>query len=214
MGQDDGRLSAPLILPRPCKGILQGLRVVAVAAHRVPAEIPPLGLEGLQPQGSVHKVQALHMIVIHDGGQPVQAELGRLQRALPDLALVAFPVAQHHEGAPGGSVHFRAQRKSRPDRQAVAERTGGHLHPGDPPMADMSAEPGTVLVVGFQFLDRKEAPLRQRGINGAARVPLAQDHAVPLRPGGILRIHAQNGGIQHGDNLRRAENAADMAPPA
>ena len=102
--------------------------VVSVDFHDMPAEARPAARH-LYLQCVVAEVEALQVVVVDHGDQVVQAEvIGELRR-LPHLALVAFAVAQHREGAEAFAVLLCRQRPARRHGKTVTQRAGGEIHP-------------------------------------------------------------------------------------
>ena len=95
VGNDDGGLAISF----GGQGLAQGVMVVAVDLMDIPAEGLPFGGQGAGVQGIIAEVQALHMVVVHNGHQIVKAEVGCQLGSFPDGALVAFAVAQDYKHA-------------------------------------------------------------------------------------------------------------------
>ena len=69
------------------------------------------------------------------------------------------------------------------------------------------------LIEGHEQVLLKEAPVRQRRVDRGARVALGADEPVPSGHFGIFRVDAHFLEIQHRQQLRQGEGAAQMPHP-
>ena len=140
--------------------------------------------------------------MVDDGDQIIQLILMRLQCRFPDRAFVALAVAQHAVHAPIGVVLLAAQRHACRHAQPVTQRTGGKLHTRHALVAHMPGQARAVGVMGGKLLHREKAALRQCRIHRRARMALGENQPIAIFPLRILRVNAQDAGVEHRHNLR------------
>src|SRR5690606_21773245 len=110
--------------------LVDAVRVVAVDLDRVPAErAEPARVRAGVPAVPGGAVLA-ETVDVHDRDQVVQAGVAGVLGRLPDRALGQFAVAAEHPDAVGQAFQLARHRHADPDRQALTERAGGHVHPG------------------------------------------------------------------------------------
>jgi hypothetical protein len=186
------------------------LDVVAVDLAHLQAEGPPFVGEWLERHDLLGRAVLLDAVPVDDRHQVVELVVGRGHRRLPDRAFLAFAVAHHHERAVGGAVVPAGQGHSVADRQAVPEGAGGELDAGDA-LERVPGKAAPHLLVGLELLDREEAALGERRIEGRARVPLAEDQIVPPVLLRLRRIDPQPAvEKQHGQDLGDRHRSADV----
>ena len=135
------------------------LDVVAVDLDRVPAErAGPLGEDGRVPAD--HRLAALaEPVDVDDRGEVVERVVRGVLERLPDRALGHLAVAAEHPHAVGQPVEVLAgDRHPDADRQPLAERAGGDVHPRE------HAASGAPRA-------RAERPVRRRGPRRRSRRP-------------------------------------------
>ena len=68
--------------------------------------------------------------------------------------------------------------------------------------------------MGGKLLHREKAALRQCRIHRRARMTFGENQPIAIFPLRILRVNAQDAGVEHRHNLRDRKNRADMTAPA
>ena len=206
--QNDGGLSIAGV------GLLEGVaklvEVMAVRLQYVPAkggELAVQGLGGHDVGGTAVDLQAVH--VLH-GAQVVQLELGRRHGGLPDLALVQLAVAQQGVDPVVGLVHLPGQGHAHRRRDTLAQRAGGHVHPGDKAHLRMAGEVAVELAEVLQVLYGEKAPESQGRVEGWRAVALGQDKTVPLGVIGVLGVYPQYLVVEDGHGVHGGEGPADV----
>src|SRR5260370_29304986 len=77
-------------------------------------------------------------------------------------------------------------------------------------MHHMTSERGAVLIKRFQPLDREIAAFRQNSVQSRARVPLAHNEPITIRPIGTLWIVSKRSSVNGGEQVCRRQCAADV----
>src|SRR6266403_132383 len=109
--------------------------VVAVDLDHRPAERLPLGDDGLEIEHLADEVVELDLVVVDDHGEVVDGmvgtpELRRGHRRLPHLALLDLAVAEDAIDTRGRARELGAEGQPERDREALSERAGSRLDPG------------------------------------------------------------------------------------
>ena len=133
--------------------------IMAVDLESTPAEGFPLGRQRLQLHYLAGPTVVLDGVPVYDGRQRVELVVGRRHGSLPHLALVALAVAQQHVGACRPAIHPRRECGANPERQALSQRTAGHLHARSLDMG-MALKPAVDLAEGEQLFFRDVPCLR------------------------------------------------------
>ena len=167
------------------------LDVVAVDLDRVPAE----GTSALQiplEVPAVHRLAALAEAVdVEDRGQVVQLVVPGVLERLPDRALGGLAVTAQHPDAVRQAVEVLAgDCHSDPDREPLAERAGGDVHPGDQ-RRGMPFEHAPELPVGEHLLVRDRARGTEHRVQEGRRVALREHEPVVRRQVGPVEVVAQ-----------------------
>src|SRR5712692_10751083 len=74
----------------------------------------------------------------------------------------------------------------------------------------MTGKWGAILIKRFQAFDREIATLRENGIKSRARVSLAHDEAVAIRPIGTLWIVSKRPSVNAGEQIRGRQGTSDV----
>ena len=183
--------------------------VVAVDLADLPAEVAQFRGERFEVEDLADAAEALDAVGVDDRHEVVQLVLGREEQRLPVGTLVHLAVAQQNERAPRLALALGGQRAAAAERQTVAERAGGKINAGDL-VADVGHQARAVPAVGKQLLFREEAAQRERRVQGAAAVALAQDEAVAFRPLRTRGIDLEDAAVEHGQKVRHRKRAADV----
>ena len=125
--RDDQR--RPLVGERVAVGAVDGCDVVAVDLDRAPPErLRPVAEHVGLP--AVHRRSALaEPVEVQDRGHVAGAVEGRRLHRLPDGALGHLRVAEQDPHVGVGAVESKRERHPESDREALAERAGGHVDP-------------------------------------------------------------------------------------
>ena len=208
-GQDHGRLAAGLA------GVAQGAidlgQVMAVDQHRVAAErLDARRVDVHMPAvlGFAPLTQAVH---VHDRRQVGEPVLARLVEGFPNRALGELRVAAEHPHVVRQLVQVLArQRHPDPDRQALSQRAGGHVDPGQR-RRRVALEAGAELAEAHQLVVADGADGLEHGVAERRGMALAVDQVVIVglvRPRPVvLQVAADQDGNQVGRRHRRGRMA-------
>ena len=108
-------------------------------------------------------------------------------------------------------IHARREREADREREPLALRARRVLDAGRGPQLRMALEAAVQLAERQQLVDGEESAFRQGRVPDRAGVALAEDESVPIGPGRILRIDAEDVEVESRDNVRRRHGAAGMA---
>ena len=115
--------------------------------------------------------------------------MGSRHEGLPDLALLAFAVAQQGIDPAILVLELGAQRHTHGDGTALAQGAGGRVDAGNLFAVGVPLEDAVQLTEIFKLVPADEAHLRQHRIVAGSRMALAQHEAVPIRIVGALGVH-------------------------
>ena len=165
--------------------------VMAVDLDRLPAEATrPVGV-GVQVP-AVHRLAGLaEPIDVDDGRQVVQLpEAGGLER-LPHRALGHLRVAAQAPDVVGQPVEvLSGVRDADRDRQALAQRAGGHVHPGQD-WRRMPLDPAPQLAEGEHLLVTDGAGRLEHRVQQRRGVALREDQVVIARVRRLAEVVVQ-----------------------
>ncbi len=212
---DDDQGRAVRFTAERLEGAAQGRAVVGVAD---PGDVPAVGDEpgghvlGERQVGAALDTDVVVVVDPAQVGQPqVAGQRRRLGRdPLHQVAVAAQRVHVVVEHVEAGPVEPRRQPASGDGhahrrRRARAQRSGGRLHPRRPAVLRVAGAPPVQLaepsdvVEGDRWppeglvggVDRPDAGQVQRRVQQRRRVPRRQHEPVPVRPGGIVGVEAQ-----------------------
>ncbi len=171
-------------------------QVVAVEADDPPAEGRPDRGERVgrprgaaRPIGRIDPAELLQTVDVDDRDELVELGPGRERRRLPDLALLALPVAEQHEHAhvatlalgPEGHARPRPRCRGRASRSTCRGRAGGSCRDGP---ADGSR--GNRRYQAPRRRSNRPGPGRRttRSMRGPSTARTGRGRASPARPGG------------------------------
>src|SRR4051812_38526299 len=77
-------------------------------------------------------------------------------------------------------------------------------------VGEMAGEPGTVGAVGVEPGRREKASFGEGSVDSGGSMPLAEYKAIAIRPVGPVRIDAQDRPVQHRQQVRHREAAANV----
>ena len=101
------------------------------------------------------------------------------------------------------------------DRQAVTQRAGGELDPGDALVADVAATAASRCgSAGSSSSAVEEAALGERRVDRGASMALAHDEAVAVGPVGAGRVHRQDVAVEHGEDVGAGQSGGDVRAAA
>ena len=183
--RDDRRRPAGRRLGLAVRGV-DCLDVVAVDLDRVPAErLEPLRVRVEVP--AVHRLAALTEAVdVDDRGEVVELVEGGVLGCLPHRPLRHLAVAADHPDAERKPVEpLPRDRHADPDREALAERAGGDVDPGEH-RDRMALEPAAELAVGAELLLGERAGGAEQPVDERRRVALREDE--PVVPRVVRRV--------------------------
>ena len=109
------------------------------------------------------------------------------------------------------AVQPPGERVAEREREAHAERAGGHLDAGRLLHDGVALELAAELAERHQVFDREVAGLGQRPVDHRRGVALADDEAVAVGPEGVLRVVAHDAEVERGGDLDGGEGAAGVA---
>ncbi len=118
-------------------------------------------------------------------------------RALGQLAVPA----QHPDAVPGALESLAGQGDADADRQALAERAGGGLHPREPLRGGMPFETAVQHAEGEQFGVVDGSRGLVGGVEQGRGVALGQDEAVVAGVGGAVEVVVEVVGEQDGHQV-------------
>ena len=186
------------------------LDVVAVNHFHAPAEgFKPFGIDA-DVVAERRRLALAEAVGVHDGDEIVQFVNARDVRGLPDRAFGDFAVAEQDVGVVIQLVEPRGQRHASADAQALAERTGRHVHERQP-RRGMAFEIGGEFAQRQQFARGKEAGLRPRGVEERRGVAFRQNETVVVVVVRILRVVSHVAEKQRGRQVRRRAARSGMA---
>ena len=182
-------------------GRVHGLNVVSVDRDGLPAEGPRalgVGLEVPAVHGLAGLAETVH---VHDRDQVVELPEGGVVEGLPHRALRHLAVAAEDPGSGGRVVQaLGRQGQAHAHRQALAERAGGGVHPGE-------HRGGMPLDAAAQLAEAEELVVvdRPRRLEGGVverrRVALGEHEVVVVGVGRLVEIEPQVAVQQHGHEL-------------
>ena len=145
--------------------------------------------------------------------ETVHLVVGAAHGRLPSRSLVAVAVAQEAVDAIALAVHAGGQRLAQREGEPHAQRAGGHLHARRGAGHGVPLEAAAQLAERRQLLHRQVAALGQDSVEGGGGVPLAQDEAIAVRPGGVGGVVAEDAPVERRQDVRTRERAARVARP-
>ncbi len=194
--------------------------VVAVHLDDAPSEGRPLGdqlARDLRWEASVGAVARpavlLQLVVVDDRDQVVEAVAGRRHGGLPDLALLALAVAEHHVRPHVEAAEARPEGHPHGGRDAHAERPAGHVEPGQAGHVGVALEARAGRVERLQLLDREVAAQRHRRVEPDGGMALREHEPVAIGPGRLVGTDAQDAEVESGQQVGRRERAPEVAGP-
>ena len=209
LGDDDRRLA--LGLARLGVGGVDRVVVVAVDRDRVPAERLGAADVGLEVPADHRLAGLAEPVDVDDRRQVVELLVRGVLERLPHRALGHLGVAAQAPGPERQAVEpLAGQRDADRDRQALAERAGGHVHPRDDRhrvALELRAEAAEAqeILVG----DRPRR-LQQRVVE-RRRVALGEDQVVVARVLGVLEVEVQVLVEQDGHEVGRRHRGGGVA---
>ena len=108
----------------------------------------------------------------------------------PDLAFVAFAIAQDSVYIVGLSISFAGERHAHCAGKTLSEGTGRDVDPGALIHAGMSLKRGTFFTEGSKNALIKESELCKACILNGAYMSFGKDEAVSVFPSGVLGINS------------------------
>ncbi len=185
------------VAQRLLEGMVDLFQVVTVDLDRIPAERPGARRVGFDIPAQ-HRLAALaEPIDVDDRGQVVQLVVRGVVERLPHRALGHLAVAQQDPHVVGQLVQILAgQADADADRQALAERTGGHVDPRDQ-RRRMALQPTAELAEGQQLVvGHRPRGLVER-VEQRRRVPFGEDQVVVERVVRLIEVVGEVFGEQH-----------------
>lgn len=180
--------------------------VVAVHFTNGPAKAFPFCNEWLERESAGDGGEALDLVVIDDSDKPVEPVMRGEENGFPRGPFVAFAVTEDYENAMSGVVLPGGVRHASAHGKPMAQRTGGEFHSRDALVGDVSAEDGTVLIMGVEARHVEESSLGQRSVDPGTRMALAEDEAVAFGCAGVGGINPHYAPIQHAENIGHRED--------
>ena len=136
---------------------------------------------------------------------------GAEHRRFPDLAFLDFAVAEHDVGARRALVQTSRQAHSDPDRQSLAERSGGGFERGNEAHVGVALVDRAELPQILQLVHGRIAGLRHHGIENGAAVSLGKNEAVAIRPVGFAGSCFMHVEVKRYQDLDRRKRSARVA---
>jgi hypothetical protein len=187
-------------------------QVVAIDSDYPGAERRGAGRVGLDVPAEVGRAALAEPVDVHHDDHVGQLVVGRLVQRLPDGPFGEFAVPAQHPDPVRQLVQVLAG-EGDPDAvgQALAERAGGHVHPGQDRggVALKALAEAAVPVDELVFRDDADGPehrVQQRG-----GVALGEDQVVVGRQRRVVPVVAQVPGDQHGEQVRGRHAGGGMA---
>ena len=195
------------------KGIVlrEGRDVVAVHRLHMPAERPPLFVERVEAVDLFDVPVKLHLVVVGEGDQVAEPAAARQHGGLPDLPLLALPVADDRIDADGAAVQLSRHRHAHGGREPLPEAARRHIDARRAVHIAVAREVGVRTVEGVQPVEPEIAPERQRRVERRAAVPLGEDEAVAVGLLRVRRVDVHHVEIEHREDLGQREAAPDVA---
>jgi hypothetical protein len=212
-GQDDRRLLAAAVA-RAFHGPVDLGQVMAVDGQDAGAERGQPPAVGVQIPGQVGRAALAEPVDIHHGDEVGQLVMRGLVEGFPDRALGHLAVAAQHPDPERGFVEVLAGQRD-PDGvgQALPERAGGYVHPGQHG-GRMSLQPGPEPAVpGHELLVRDDAHRLVDRVQQGRRVALGEDQVVVLRVGRLVPVVPEMPADEHGQQVRGRHAGGRVARP-
>ena len=181
LGQDHQRF-----VPQPDRGqhLENFIHVVAVNLLGAPPERLESFLVNIQIVAESGCLALAETVHVHDGDKIVELVDAGERRGFPDRAFGDFTIAEQHVGSVIQLVQARTQRHAHAHAQALAERTGRHIHERQPG-SGMSFKIAPDLAQLEQFLRREKAGLGPGRIQQRRRVTLRENESIVVE---IVRV--------------------------
>ena len=225
LGQDHRGLPAGDVALGRGQGAVDLGQVVTVDDHDAGTERRGAGGVGIEVPAELGRAALPEPVDVDDNDQVGQAVMGGLVQRLPDRALGQLAVAAQHPDPVRQPVQVLAsQRDPHPVGQPLAERAGGHVHPGqDRGRVALKALPEPP-VPGHQLLLGDDADGLERRVQQRRGVALGEDQVVVGGQPRVVPVVAQVPGDEHGEQIGRrhaggrvpracAGRRADRVPP-
>ncbi len=211
-GEDRGGLSGGG--PGLAEGAVDRADVVPVDLDGVPAE----GLEaagvGVQVVAVPGRSALAEPVDVDDRGEVVEMLVRRVLGRLPHRALGQLAVPAQHPHPVADAVQALArERDADADRQSLAERSGGRLHPGQPPGRGMPFERAAQRAEGEQFGVLDQPDRLERGVQQRRGVSLGQHETVVAGVGGAIDVVAEVVGEEDGHQVGGGHGRGRMPGP-
>ena len=110
------------------KGLINGNHIVTVHGDRVPTECFVLGFQVAHIHHFAHGAIDLDVVEVHHYGQVAKAPVSRAGSGLPDLALLAFPVARGAIDPRVPTIQARTQGHALGHGKARPQTTRGEIN--------------------------------------------------------------------------------------
>ena len=208
MGDDGARLARHDLLRRERGDDLR--HVMPVDFLDRPAEGRELGREGGEIVGIRQPRALLQAVVVDDQRQVVELVLRGRRDGFPVRALLHLPVAGDDIGLPRRMIELGGNRHADAHGQPMPERAGVGFHPRHLGAVGVAVEARMRLEEGLDLLLRDETLLRERDIERAGGMPLAQDEAVATGIERIGGIDVEDAEIERRQDVDHRHLAADM----
>ena len=181
----------PLVSRASVKARVDRVVVVAVDRDRVPAERLGAADVGVEVPADHRLAGLAEPVDVDDRRQVVELLVRGVLEGLPHRALGHLGVAAQAVGAERQAVEpLAGQRDADRDRQALAERPGGHVDPRDD-RHGVALELRAELAEAEQVLVRDRARRLQHRVVQRRRVALGEDQVVVVRVVGVLEVEVQ-----------------------
>ena len=214
LGQDHRGLPAGDVALGRGQGAVDLGQVVTVDDHDAGTERRGAGGVGIEVPAELGRAALPEPVDVDDNDQVGQAVMGGLVQRLPDRALGQLAVAAQHPDPVRQPVQVLAsQRDPHPVGQPLAERAGGHVHPGqDRGRVALKALPEPP-VPGHQLLLGDDADGLERRVQQRRGVALGEDQVVVGGQPRVVPVVAQVPGDEHGEQIGR-RHAGGRVPRA
>lgn len=178
------------------------LHVVAIGdINDMPAEGFKLFADLSEARNLVEGAAELKVVLVNEADDVREALGGGKYRALPDLALLALAVAQEDVDIVLETLFLAAHGNAETGREALAKRTGGHVHAGGLVAVGVAGQSGAGPIEGLEFLPVEEAAQGEGRVHRRARVALGHYKAVTQLPLGILGVYVHDIAVEAGHEI-------------
>ena len=197
------------------QGLVDRRDVVALDLEHPGAERLRPAPVGVQVPAEVGGTALAEPVDVDDGDQVGQLVVGGLVERLPHRPLGHLAVAAQHPDPVRQLVQvFAGQRDADAVRQALAERSGGHVHPGQTRRGGVTLQArAEAAVAGHQLLVGDDPDGLEGRVRQGRRVSLREDQVVITRVVRVVPVIAEMPAHQHSHQVGGGHARGGMPGP-